>query len=49
MANYKVHIGAGNGYTAQKVRITGVTSQGQAKQVAQAQYPGARITMVTSG
>lgn len=43
MANYIVSIGSGNGYSAQKVRVTGVTSQATAKQVAAAQYPGARI------
>jgi len=47
MANYRVTIGAGNGYSAQKVEISGVTTQAAAKKVAEAQYPGARIVGVT--
>ena len=47
MANFIVSVGTGNGYTAQKVRINGVTTGNQAKKVVEAQMPGARIYAAT--
>ena len=47
MATFKVHIGAGNGYTSQEVEIDGVKTLSDAKSRTRALYPGAKIRSAT--